>query len=190
MTATLRLLANEPTLVAQAKRHPPEFGPLYDHYYPLVERYVRYRLASRDAVDDVVAHIFEQALSKLADYQPERGPFGPWLFGIARNAVSNYQRQQRRRRWLTLDFLHHQRAETAMPEQDVLVSEQHRALLHAVSQLSARERELIALKFGAQLSNQQIAALLKLSANHVAVIIYRALKRLRALLAEEHHDVR
>jgi RNA polymerase sigma-70 factor (ECF subfamily) len=53
-----------------------------------------------------------------------------------------------------------------------------------LSTLSEREQEIIRLKFGAGLGNQEIAKVMRLRAGHVAVILYRALRKLRARLEE------
>jgi RNA polymerase sigma-70 factor (ECF subfamily) len=54
-----------------------------------------------------------------------------------------------------------------------------------LSTLSEREQEIIRLKFGAGLGNQEIAKVMRLRAGHVAVILYRALRKLRAQLEED-----
>jgi RNA polymerase sigma factor (sigma-70 family) len=54
----------------------------------------------------------------------------------------------------------------------------------ALARLSARERDVLALKFGSAITNREIARLTGLGESHVAVIIYRAVRRLRDLLAE------
>jgi RNA polymerase sigma-70 factor (ECF subfamily) len=54
----------------------------------------------------------------------------------------------------------------------------------ALSALSEREQEIIRLKFGGGLRNKEIARVLRLRAGHVAVILYRALRKLRAHLEE------
>jgi RNA polymerase sigma factor (sigma-70 family) len=50
--------------------------------------------------------------------------------------------------------------------------------------LSEREQEIIGLKFGGGLTNRKIAALLDLGESHVAVILYRAMRKLRRRLEE------
>ena len=56
------------------------------------------------------------------------------------------------------------------------------SLLDAVSQLGERDRELIALRYGADLTGRQIGALLDMSANAVDVAMHRAVERLRQAL--------
>ena len=49
-----------------------------------------------------------------------------------------------------------------------------------MAELSPRERELIALKYGAELTNQEIARLTGLSDTNVGTILSRTISTLRA----------
>jgi RNA polymerase sigma-70 factor (ECF subfamily) len=71
------------------------------------------------------------------------------------------------------------------PPEAVMRQEELEALRAAVGGLSEREQEIIQLKFGGGLGNQEIAEVMGLRAGHVAVIVYRALRKLRARLEEE-----
>jgi RNA polymerase sigma factor (sigma-70 family) len=57
-------------------------------------------------------------------------------------------------------------------------------LQDALQQLSSREREVIALRFGADLGGPEIAALTELSLTNVQQILSRSLKCLRSLLED------
>jgi RNA polymerase sigma-70 factor (TIGR02952 family) len=183
MNGTVVVLANELALVARATAEPAAFAAIYDHYFPRVYNYVRYRVGDAVAADDITAQTFERALAAIGRYRPKRAPFAAWLFAIARNAVSDYLRVQRRRRWLSLEVLCTQASDEPQPEEVAIRNETHAELLVALARLTDRERDLLALKFAAGLANHHIAELTGLSANHVAVILYRAVRRLRAGLS-------
>lgn len=189
MDGSVFVLPNEQALVARAAAEPEAFAAIYDHYFPRVYDYVRYRVGDPETADDVVAQVFERALVGLDRYRPERGALAAWLFGIARHAVSDHLRARTRRRWFSLDLLSNRASTAPQPEQVVLGNEMRDELLHAVAQLSDRERELIALKFGAKLTNRQIAELTGLSASNVGVILYRAVRRLRAKLSVPEPEI-
>jgi RNA polymerase sigma factor (sigma-70 family) len=55
----------------------------------------------------------------------------------------------------------------------------------ALGQLGDRDRELIALRYGAELTAAQIAELLGMQTNAVEVALHRALGRLRRILDQE-----
>jgi RNA polymerase sigma-70 factor (ECF subfamily) len=99
-------------------------------YFSRVYNYVCYRLADADSADDVTAQIFERTLTSIGHYQPERVPFAAWLFAIARYAVSDHLRTERRRRWLSLDALRDQPDGEPQPEQ-VAIQDEARLMLLA-----------------------------------------------------------
>jgi RNA polymerase sigma-70 factor, ECF subfamily len=175
-------LSNEHMLVAQAAINPGAFAALYDHYFPRVYTYVRYRVESDGEADDLTAHIFERALAQLTKYDAARAPFGAWLFGIARYAVGNHRRGLWR--WLPFEVLRQRPAAQASPEDAAIQHELEAHLLHAVSRLKDRDRDLVALKYAAGMNNREIAALTGIGESNVGVILHRVLKSLRSVLEE------
>jgi RNA polymerase sigma factor (sigma-70 family) len=183
MDGTIAMLPNEAALAARAMAEPAAFAAIYDHYFPRVYNYVRYRVREADAADDVTAQVFERAWVKLDGYRPERAPLAVWIFAIARNAVNDHLRVQWRRRWLSLEVLHYQPSRDLQPEEIAARNETRARLLLAVDRLSERERDILGLKFGAGLTNRNISELAGLSESNVGVILYRAVRRLRAELS-------
>lgn len=173
-------LSNEHTLIDRAKSDPAYFEAIYEFYFARVYNFARYRVLDADTADDLTSEIFETVLAKLHTYDPERGPFAPWLFAIARNTVNYHLRRQKIRQWLSLEHLQHLAGKGPAPVEIAIKNENHRRLLEAVGRLDGRERELIALKFTAGLTNRTIAEMTGLKENHVAVILHRAVKRIRA----------
>ena len=180
MDGTIPLLANEMALVARAKVEPAAFAAIYDHYFPRIYAYVRYRVRDADLAEDITAQIFERVLANLGKFDAEQAPFAVWLFTIARNRVSDHHRTQQRRRWLPLDLVRGRAGADPAPEEIVVRDETREALLAAMTRLRERERDILALKFGAELTNRRIAALTGLSESNVGVILYRTVRRLRA----------
>ena len=181
---TTLILPNEQALVARAKADPAAFAVIYNLYYPRIFNYVMMRLGDPDAANDVTAEIFERVLNTLGRYQPDRGDFGGWVFIIARNQVNGYQRAAKRRRWLPLAWIDDLPGREPGPEAVMAMREEHTRLLDAVQLLAAHEQEILALKFGAELTNRQIAQLVGRSESNVGVIVYRGLRMLRKLLED------
>jgi len=166
-------------LVEQAARNSKYFLALYDRYFPRVYTYFRYRFNDPALCDDLCAQTFLQALEHIDQFSSDLGPFIGWLFGIARNLANKHVQKSRRFPQLSLDALWFLQSKEATPEeQTVELDEQHR-MLQAISVLSPQQRDLLALKFSAEMSNRQIAALTGLSEQNVAVIIFRAIRKLR-----------
>jgi RNA polymerase sigma-70 factor, ECF subfamily len=184
----LTVLPNEASFVAAAKIDPAAFAVIYDHYYTPVYNYVHYRVMERTQTEDVTAQIFEKVLGSLHRYDAGQGTFAVWLFTIARNSVGDHLRKLRRRRWLSLENVQEQASEAPQPEEYAIRQEEHEQLWQALATLGDRDRDLLALKFAAQLTNRRIAELTELSEANVAVILFRALKRLRIKLQADAKD--
>lgn len=146
---------------------------------PLVRRvyaYVAYRLGDRSEADDVTSDVFERALRYRESYDPERGePLG-WLFGIARRCVAAAARAKAEAGPVSEDL-----AAPGDLESEVV---DRLALEAALSRLSERDQELVALRYGADLKVRQVAEILELTTNATEVALHRALSRLRAELVE------
>lgn len=160
----------------------PDFADLYDRFFSRVYNYARYRVGDPAAADDVVSRVFEKALDRLSSFDPARGPVDAWLFAIARSVVVDHFRGVRPP-GPPLDAVD---APSREPEFiDVLAGEESsRALLAAVRGLDERSRELLALKFGARMTNRAIAAQTGLTESHVGVLVHRAVKALQAVLGK------
>lgn len=173
---------NERTLVQQAKSDPTAFGQLYEDYLPRVYNYMRYRLDDAQTADDLTAQVFHRAMKAVGRYDPQQAPFAAWLFGIAHHVLNDHFRQQKRWQWLSLDALRQRFSLTPEPEEAFIQNERQTAVLQAVAQLPERERDVVALKFGGNLTNRQIAELTGLTASNVGIILYRSLKQLKVTL--------
>ena len=124
MDGLVAALPNERILIVQAVAEPAAFGAIYDHYFPRVYNYVRYRVGDAQAADDLTAQVFERVLVKIGGYRPERSPFAAWLFALARNAVNDYFRAQRRHPWLSVEALRGS-ASAAPPPEEVEIGRAH-----------------------------------------------------------------
>jgi RNA polymerase sigma factor (sigma-70 family) len=147
---------------------------------PLIRRvysYVAYRIGDGPDAEDLTSEVFERALRYRSSYDPALGGPLPWLIGIARRCVDG-------RRYLPT-HADSAKVEQAAP-QDLEASALERlTLAGAVSVLDDRSRELLALRYGADLSARQIGAVLGLKTNAVEVSLHRALARVRAELEEQ-----
>lgn len=180
----LTVLKNEKEIVCNASCDPNAFVALYEYYFPKIYNYVRYRVTNPDTTDDLTSEIFERTLEKLDSYRPEKGKFSSWIFTIAHNTVIDYFRKQKCKVSVSIEKTG-EIASTEYGSVDIIISEEIQGdIQKALMQLSDRERNLIALKFWAELSNRRIAQLTGLSESNVGVILYRALIKLRTVLKE------
>jgi RNA polymerase sigma-70 factor (ECF subfamily) len=143
---------------------------------PLIRRvyaYVAYRIGDGPDADDVTSETFERALRYRSSFDPRRGDPAAWLIGIARRCIADAVLGGD----TPTDELPDRAGEGH--EDDALLRLELRG---AVSRLDERDRELLALRYGADLTARQIAELLDLKTNAVEVALHRALDRLRRQL--------
>lgn len=156
-----------------------DFARVYDEHVWVVYGFLAYRLGNRDAAEDLTQTTFERALRAWSRFDPRRGSERTWLVAIARNTLIDHFRRAAHNRAEPLD----ERAlsELALPDEDPTESPE---LADALAQLPDRERELLALRYGGELTGPEIAKLVGLSLANVQQINSRALRKLRALLEE------
>ena len=146
---------------------------------PLVRRvyaYVAYRLGDGPDAEDVTSEVFERALRYRESYDPRKGDPASWLIGIARRSIADAALGERAHEPNALDL--QEEPDPAAPAAERLT------VRAAVASLEERDRELIALRYGADLTARQIAEALGMRTNAVEVALHRALARLRVLIGE------
>jgi RNA polymerase sigma-70 factor, ECF subfamily len=153
-----------------------EFGELYRVEMPRIYNFFRYRVGDGPAAEDLTSATFEKAWRNRQRYRHDLSAFSTWLFTIARRVAIDYARQ--RRPEVPIDEAL-QMAGGAPPEALAQQQEEARKLINLLSQLPDRERDLIALKYGAGLDNREIARLTGLGEGNIAVILHRTRQQLR-----------
>jgi RNA polymerase sigma-70 factor (ECF subfamily) len=149
------------------------FEALYRSCGADVYAYVASLLRDRAAAEDVTALAFERALRKRRSFDRARGNERAWLFGIARNAALDELRRRSRTAGLVTDPPDDAIAE---PDDD---PERRATVRAALASLDPRDRELIALKFHAGLSNAEIAKVIGASESAAGTRLHRAVTKLR-----------
>ena len=164
---------------AKAGQQMEAFTALYEQYSARIFTYFQYRCSDSATAQDLTMQVFERLLGCLPGYNSGRAPFSAWLFSIARHVAADWQRRQYLRKWIPWEDFTRRPSGDPGPEQAALESEERRNLRQALSQLSSRERDLVGLRFSSGLTNRAIAHLTGLSESNVAVILYRAMRKLR-----------
>jgi RNA polymerase sigma-70 factor (ECF subfamily) len=149
---------------------------------PLIRRvyaFVAYRVGDGPDAEDVTSEVFERAVRYRDTYSRSRGEPIAWLIGIARTCIADlYGREARQPATEELDAETPALADTAVEEETA----ERLALRQALARLDERERELLALRYGADLSVRQIGRLFEMKPNAVDVALHRARARLQTLL--------
>ncbi len=153
------------------------FARLYDEHVAALFNYCLYRVGDQAVAEDLTADVFERAWRARRRYDPNRASFATWLFTIARRRVIDWQRRQGRRPTVDLDeTLASPRPGPASSTQQ---AEEWRQLHRLIRSLPEESQELIALKFGAGMTNRRIAEVVGKSETAVGSALYRLVRKLR-----------
>jgi RNA polymerase sigma-70 factor (ECF subfamily) len=150
------------------------FEALYRASRDDIYAYVCTLLRDSAAAEDVTALAFERAYRRRRTFDRRRGEERAWLFGIARNAALDELR--RRRRTASLET---EPAVLVEADEAAEVTLRRTAVETALAGLSAREREIVALKFHAGMSNAELARVLGVSESNAGTLLYRTMEKLR-----------
>jgi RNA polymerase sigma-70 factor (ECF subfamily) len=170
--------------MARSLDDPAAFATLFDRHAPAVHRYLGRRVG--ELADDLLSETFLIAFRRRAAYRPERVEVRPWLIGIATNLVHGSARAERRR----YRALARAASEPEVPgidpgdSADRLDAQALRGpLAGALAALKARDRDALLLFAWAQLSYEEIAAVLDIPIGTVRSRLNRARRQTRAALS-------
>ncbi len=150
--------------IQAALHNPGAFDALYRRHYARVWRYLRACTADDGDASDLAQQTFLQAFQALPNYRGS-GTFIGWLLRIARNLVlsrhPNRSAASNRAPALSLEELPELAAHSGVnPEGAYLRREALERLTALVATLTTAQRDLLSLRFAADLTIPQIAALI------------------------------
>lgn len=167
---------------------PDSFEAWYHEHRSVVYRYVRFRVATREVAEDVTSDVFMKALRSFDRYDASKSAPRTWLLRIARNAVTDHLRSLKRKGSLHVSLDRAPDLVSDVPSQDerIIREERIQTILNGASTLKKADQDILSLRYGSGLSNQEIAEELGLSTNAVAVRLHRALHRLREAIGDTY----
>lgn len=167
-------------LVAEVTQNPSAFGALYNRYLVSVYRYLFSRVGNAVDAEDLTSQVFLTAFERFRQYRGG-GKFAAWLFTIARNKTFDYFRTHRRE--IPLDG----ESDTLPIDKDSYISlGESSAILELIAGFPAEERELLELRFAAEMPYREIGQMLHRSEGSVKKQIYRLLERIETELKKRH----
>ncbi|MBZ0277401.1 MAG: sigma-70 family RNA polymerase sigma factor [Anaerolineae bacterium] len=154
---------------------PPDWETIYREQMPRIYNFFRYRVGV-EVAEDLTASTFMKAWRYREQYSENLSAFSTWLFSIARNLAVDYFRQKHIEFPLEVAETHVEN----IPLEEIIQQKSDFARLSGLlKRLSARENELIALKYGGECTNRAIAQMTGLSESNVGTILHRAVQKLR-----------
>jgi len=154
-----------------------DWDAVYKDQLPRVYNYLRFRIGNEADAEELTSRTFEKAWRGRKLYQRNLAGFSTWLFTIAQNVAIDHLRSSRP----------HLPLEAAMdvvtvdtPQDDAERASNLTRLAAVMQRLSERDQEVIALKYGADLTNREIARVTGLSESNVGTLLHRAVRELRS----------
>lgn len=178
MTMTVEI---DPTFAAVRRLEPQALAELHDRYYPVVFRYVAYRLDDHKTVEDVVSDVFLSLLHTLRRQPDEIRDLRAWIMGAAHHQVQDVIRRKYRRGAVPLEDFE-SLPDTQQPESDVEQRLQIQLVQRMLPHLTEEQQHVLALRFSQELSVDETAQMMGKTVSAVKVLQFRALAALRRLL--------
>jgi RNA polymerase sigma factor (sigma-70 family) len=157
-----------------------DFTELYDEFFDRVNRYLRYRVHNTWDADDLTTTVFLKALEKFDQYS-RTSPFASWIFRIAHNTFVDFIRKNREMPMDQEEFLGGAPDDTWQPERHVLTNEEIQLLRDRLDLLTQDQRDVLTLRYFADLKINQVAEVLGKTESSVKMISYRASQQLQKM---------
>jgi RNA polymerase sigma-70 factor (ECF subfamily) len=161
-----------------------DFAAICEENLDGVFGYLLYLTGNRAVAEDLAAETFERALRRLRRFDPARGAARTWLLTLARStALDHFRSEERRRR---------REGTYALREPEAVGSDGYGhgyspALEAALHDLSAGEREVVALRVLLDLDGETAAHLLGISPTACSTRLHRALQKLEEKVRDDVH---
>ena len=160
-----------------------DWQDVYNQSLPKIFHFFCYKVGEAAAAEELTAVTFEKAWMSRRNFHKANGQVHAWIFGIARNVASDYFRKKK------IEIPLEEISEinfSASFEDDIQQKLDFQSILTILNRFSIRERDLIAMKYGAELNNREIARLTRLSESNVGTILYRVVKKIRIEWEKDH----
>jgi RNA polymerase sigma factor (sigma-70 family) len=162
-----------------------DFGGVYEDEVWGIYGFFAYRLPSVADAEELTQRTFERALGAWERFDPDRAPVKVWLLTIARNLLIDHYRADVWGRQQAIEEVPEGQLGSELPEPSLGLDPD---LSAALTMLAPRDREIIALRFGGDLSGAEIAAVTGLTLANVQQVLSRSLRRLREQLPARARD--
>lgn len=159
----------------KAKASAEDFAEAARRHLDDVHAFLVYLTGDRAVAEDLTAETFARALERWHRYDPRRGGARTWLCQVARSAALDHFRAEDRRRRREGRYAVAELRESAEP---VFGEGLSPALERALAQLSAAEREVVALRIVLELDGEGAARVLGISTSACSTRLSRALAKL------------
>jgi len=160
---------------------------IYDTYQQPLYRYVYRQVGSVETARDLTAEVFRRFLQSLKKGQGPSNQLRAWLYRVAHNTVVDFYRRQQHRNHYPLE--NQVLLSDENPAQTAEIHIESDRVRAALVQLTPDQREVISLKFFAEMSNQEAAEVMGKPVGAVKALQHRAVAALQRQLIPAREKV-
>lgn len=176
---------DERSYVELARTGDPEaMGWLYERYFDRIYRYIYLKIGDASDAEDLTEQVFLKMIEAIHSFHWQGATFAAWLYRIAHNQVVDTIRQRARRPQTSLEPVAETLAsEKGDPYTHAEQSDSKAHLREAMESLTDLQSQVITLKFGAGMTNAQVAELLDRTEGAIKSLQYSALQNLNKAMS-------
>ena len=177
------IVENEYTLLARARRLDEDaLAEIHDTYYTAIYRYVAMKIGDRVLAEDLTSDVFMRLLSALRDQTAPQKTLRGWLYAVASRVVADHFRKRYRREEVALP----ETLESSAPSPFTATAEtlEWERLHKAITELTADQQDVIALRFGYGMPIKEVADALDKSEGAIKQLQARAVASLARILED------
>lgn len=170
-------MQDELLLLNRARSLEPEaLEQIHDMYYVPIYRYVAFRVNEQQTAEDLTSEVFTRLLKALRERTAPQKTLRGWLFSVASRVVKDHYRKKYRRQQTNLD--ESLPSLSPGPDQQVELMLTNESLRHAITELTEEQQEVIALRFGYEMSVRDVAQTVGKSEGAIKMLQARAIAAL------------
>jgi RNA polymerase sigma-70 factor, ECF subfamily len=183
LNETLTIEKDEVEFIAQAKRDPSAFKPLYEKYFKRIFLFIYHRVEDRNITGDLTAQVFLKALVKIEQFNVKGLPFSSWLYRIAINECNDFFRKSKRSKVVFVgESSFNQLFEEMFPDDPK--DELEKKLQLVLQKLKPEELQIIELRFFEEMPFKMVAEVLNITETHAKVRTYRVLDKMKKIFIQ------
>ena len=160
------------------------FDELYEMYFKKIYNYIFGQVLNREVAEDLTEDVFVRVLDSLNDYDSSKAAVSTWLYTIAKNIIVNHQNRAYVNRESDIDEsveMIGQKQNYYYDDPDTLKYTENRKLFNILRELSEAERDFLEMRYGLEMSNEEIARALNISTKAVSDRYRRLLDKCRRI---------
>jgi len=170
-------------LAAKLQEDEQAFAEIYDYLLPRIYNYLLRRTGGKEVAEDLSSKTFLKVVENLSDFSGNAKAFTAWVYRIAQNCLIDHYRSSNSQTKV-LFYSNEDLSRLETPSKDdakksLQVREAKEEVIKMLSLLETAEQEILGLKFLDELDNEEIAKILKIKKNAVAVRLHRAMQKLK-----------